>query len=84
MADILANVSLLPLSMKSYFCFVLWKNYWPVFMKLGGRVQNGPRKNLLNFGANLNRQLDVDRQFIFSLLFKLYDRSIITLMSMAK
>lgn len=39
------------------------KNYWPVFMKLGGRITNGPWKILLCFGADLNYEADKTNYF---------------------
>lgn len=35
-------------------------NKW-IFMKLGGGVKRGPRKNLLNFGADPNHGADAQK-----------------------
>ena len=34
-----------------------------IFMKLGGRMQHGPRKNPLHFGADLNPKADTPLNF---------------------
>lgn len=38
----------------------LWKNYQAHFLETGERMQHGPRKNPLNFGADPNYGTDTD------------------------
>lgn len=46
-----------------FFSRMTGKTTCLVFIKLGGGVEHGPRRNLLNFVADLNH--GVDKQIIF-------------------